>query len=73
MTVCILLTCGKHLHDRIISLRGEVWAYSTGLTPPLSIFVIFDYEIFPTVWYFLFSFYIYIHLLHYSQIQIHRY
>ena len=22
----ILLTCGEHLHDRIISLREEVWA-----------------------------------------------
>jgi hypothetical protein len=21
---CILLTCGKHLHDRITSIRGEV-------------------------------------------------
>jgi hypothetical protein len=26
---------GKHLHDRIISLRGEVWAHKTSLTPPL--------------------------------------
>jgi len=25
--VDILLTCGKHLHDRIVSLRGEVWAH----------------------------------------------
>jgi hypothetical protein len=24
--VGILLTCGKRLHDCIISLRGEVWA-----------------------------------------------
>ena len=37
--VDILLTCGKHLHDRIISLRGEiwtgeVWAHKTNLTPP---------------------------------------
>jgi len=23
--VGILLTCGKHLHDHITSLRGEVW------------------------------------------------
>jgi len=22
------------LHDRIISLRGEAWAYKTSLTPP---------------------------------------
>ena len=25
--VGILLTCEKHLHDRIISLRGEVWHF----------------------------------------------
>jgi hypothetical protein len=63
MTVCILLTCGKHLHDRIISLSGEVWAYSTGLTPPLSIFVIFDYEFFRQCGIFYFHFiYIYIYI-----------
>ena len=33
--VGILLPCGKHLFDRIISLRGEVWAHNTSLTPPL--------------------------------------
>jgi hypothetical protein len=27
----ILLTHGKHLHDRTISLRGEVWAHKTSL------------------------------------------
>ena len=32
MSVVILLTCGKHLHDCIISLRGEVWAHKTRLT-----------------------------------------
>jgi len=26
---------GKHLYYRIISLRYEVWAYKTSLTPPL--------------------------------------
>ena len=31
----ILLTRGKHLHDRIISLRGKVLAHRTSLTPPL--------------------------------------
>ena len=31
----ILLAFGKHLHDRIISLRGDGWSYKTGLTPPL--------------------------------------
>jgi len=34
MRAGILLTCGKHLHDHIISLRGEVWANTTSLTPP---------------------------------------
>jgi len=33
--VGILLTCMKHLHDRIISPRGEAWAHKTSLTPPL--------------------------------------
>jgi hypothetical protein len=33
----ILLTCGKHLHDRIISLREYVIAHSTSLTTPLFI------------------------------------
>ena len=37
MLVNILLTSGKHLHDRIISLSGEVWAHKTSLTPPLFI------------------------------------
>jgi hypothetical protein len=32
--VGILLTSGKHLHDSIILLRGEVWANKTSLTPP---------------------------------------
>ena len=26
-----------HMHDRIISLRGDVWAYETSLTPSLFI------------------------------------
>jgi len=26
--VDILLTCGEHLHDRIILIRGEVWNYN---------------------------------------------
>ena len=32
-----LLTCGKHLHYRIISLRGEVWVQKIVLIPPLYI------------------------------------
>ena len=28
-------TCGRHSHNRIISLRGEVWTHKTSLTPPL--------------------------------------
>jgi hypothetical protein len=32
---CVLLTCRKHLHDGIISQRGEAWAHQTCLTPPL--------------------------------------
>ena len=37
--VGILLTCGKHLHDRIISLRGEVWSHKASLVP------LFFYEV----------------------------
>ena len=33
----MLLTRGKYLHDRIISLRGKIWANTTSLTPPLFI------------------------------------
>ena len=33
--VCTLLTCGKCLNDRIISLKGEAQAYYTSLIPPL--------------------------------------
>ena len=34
----IFVTCGKHLHDCIISLSGKVWApKKTSLTPPLLI------------------------------------
>jgi len=29
-----------YLHDRIVSLRGEVWAHTTSLTPPLFIDVL---------------------------------
>ena len=25
-------TSGKHLHDSLISLRGEIWAHKTSLT-----------------------------------------
>ena len=32
-----LLACGKHLHDRLISLSIEVWVHKTSLTPPLFI------------------------------------
>jgi len=35
--VGILSTCGKHLHDRIVSPRGEIWAHKTSLTLPLLI------------------------------------
>jgi selenocysteine lyase/cysteine desulfurase len=31
--VGILLTCGKHLHDRIFSLKGEVGTHKTSLAP----------------------------------------
>ena len=37
LRVCILFTCGKRLHDHIISLREEVWAHKTSLTLPLFI------------------------------------
>jgi hypothetical protein len=35
--VGILLTCGKHLHEHITSLREELWAYTTSLF--LSLFI----------------------------------
>jgi len=31
--VGILLSCGKHWHDCIISLRGEIWSRISSLTP----------------------------------------
>ena len=34
----ILLTCGEHWHDGIISLKGEVWVHKTSLMA--SLFVI---------------------------------
>ena len=37
MRVGILLTCGKHLHDRILALQGEVWVHKTSLKPSLFI------------------------------------
>jgi hypothetical protein len=37
---CFLFVCsGKHLHDHIISLRGEVWAHKCSLTPSYFIVV----------------------------------
>jgi hypothetical protein len=35
--VVILLRCGQHLHSSIISLRGEIRAQKTNLTPSLFI------------------------------------
>ena len=35
--VSVLLTCGKHLHGHIISLRAEVRVQKTGLIPTLFI------------------------------------
>ena len=35
--VGILLTRGQNLHDRIISIREEVWVHNTSLTPQLCI------------------------------------
>ena len=32
-----LLTCGKHLYVCIISLKGDIWAHKTSLTPPFFI------------------------------------
>jgi hypothetical protein len=37
LRISILLTCGKHLHDRIILLRGNLWSHKTSLTPPFCI------------------------------------
>ena len=34
----ILLTYGKHFHDRINSLRRDIWAHKTSLTPSLFIY-----------------------------------
>ena len=35
MNVGILLKCGVHLHDRIISLRGVGWVHNSSLTQEL--------------------------------------
>jgi len=35
MRVCILLTCGKDLGDRIISQMEEIWAHKGTVTQPL--------------------------------------
>jgi hypothetical protein len=35
--VGILLACGKHVHDRIISLKSQIWAHKTSLTSSLFI------------------------------------
>jgi hypothetical protein len=37
VSVVCFITCGAHLHDHIIELRGEAWAHKTSLTPPVSI------------------------------------
>jgi hypothetical protein len=37
LRISILLTCGKHLHDHIILLRGDLWSHKTSLTPPCCI------------------------------------
>ena len=35
MKVGIIPTCIDHFHDRIISLRREVWVHKNSLAPPL--------------------------------------
>jgi hypothetical protein len=35
--VDILVTRGRHLYDRIIPLKDDIWAHKTRLTPPLLI------------------------------------
>ena len=35
--VGILLACGKHVHDRIISLKSQIWAHKTNLSSSLFI------------------------------------
>lgn len=30
----MLILCGEHLHESIISLRGVVWNHKTSLSPP---------------------------------------
>ena len=37
MKIGIFLTCGKYLHDRIISLRVKIWAHKTSAFPGLFI------------------------------------
>ena len=37
MGVCIVSICGKHLLDRITSLKWQVWAHQANLIPPLFI------------------------------------
>ena len=37
MRIVILPTCGKHLHESIILLRGEVWTHKTSLSSPFFI------------------------------------
>ena len=39
MRVDIVLTCAKHLHDHIISLKGQVGVNKTSLIPPYFILV----------------------------------
>jgi len=36
-TILFSHVCRKHLHDHIISLRGDVWGHKTGLIRPLFI------------------------------------
>jgi len=43
VTVGILLTCAKHLHGRIISLRGEVYVGST--KPCIAFDYFYDFSI----------------------------
>jgi hypothetical protein len=42
--IVILRICGKHLNDRIISLRGDVWANKSSLIPPYFIEVPVQYQ-----------------------------
>ena len=85
LSVGILLTSWKYLHDSIISLRWASWAYQGSLALTLCIeahvlskeseqscICVLDFGVVPTVWYFLFFIFFHLFISNEQQLKMKK-